>query len=384
MNSCYGSASSSVIISFPSGLSSSGSLSFSSLSTVRPTTSISINSQFSFVTQSSLLVASLSSTSATPSTLTNPDQPTSSVEINSASASATASPSAAALPSGLAARIYPLDVLPGDLSNYTLISILFGPALNWPFVVNDTQASAQIFAWGPAVVYSALAIPSDQVMNYALQAYEPTSYEGPADVNQLGTIWLAYIPTNQVSTLAQQIKVSTSPFYTAAGEPYIELAAQVNPSFELDSVPSPNSGTGGSSASNSTASTSNSSGSNSRKDAIIGVVSSLGAIALLVLAFLIVRAVKQRRELAHRRLSDPVDTTNDFIGARPEGQEFDRDSLGGQRRRSFYYAADSLRGFADVAAAAAGTASQDGMRERRTVMPGMISAPVLRDNTMSW
>ena len=69
-----------------------------------------------------------------------------------------------------------------------------------------------------------------------------------------------------------------------------------------------------------------------------------------------------------------------YVGARPENQDFDRDSLGGQRRRSFYYAEDSLRG-----AETAGP-SDAMMRERRpqVVNPQMIGAPVLRDNTMNW
>jgi hypothetical protein len=55
-----------------------------------------------------------------------------------------------------------------------------------------------------------------------------------------------------------------------------------------------------------------------------------GAIAAFVLVFLLHRTMKRRRELAHRRLNDPP--TGDMMGYRPEGQEFDRDSVGGQRR----------------------------------------------------
>ena len=35
-----------------------------------------------------------------------------------------------------------------------------------------------------------------------------------------------------------------------------------------------------------------------------------------------------------------------MAGVPEPGHEFDRDSVGGQRRRSFYYAEDSLRGYA--------------------------------------
>jgi hypothetical protein len=67
----------------------------------------------------------------------------------------------------------------------------------------------------------------------------------------------------------------------------------------------------------------------SRQDAHFGVVSAFGAIAAFVLVFLLYR-MKRRRELAHRRLNDPH--TGDRMGYRPEGQELDRYSVGGQRR----------------------------------------------------
>ncbi|PCH40359.1 hypothetical protein WOLCODRAFT_150399 [Wolfiporia cocos MD-104 SS10] len=243
----------------------------------------------------------------------------------------------------------------------------------------------------PAIVQTALNLTDSEVMQYALQVWVPSSYEGPQDKSQLLTVWLAYIPTNEVNNLAAQIKVQSSAFYTALSYPWDELAKQVDPSFAVDSVSSPGStsSSGGNSSSNNNDATSsgNSNASKTREDAIIGVVSSLGAIALIVLAFLAIRAVKQRKELAHRRLAEPAG--NEYDGSRPEGQEFDRDSVGGQRRRSFYYAADSLRGFEEVANAAAATydshmSPEGGMRERRPIAPGMIGTPILRDNTMNW
>jgi hypothetical protein len=175
------------------------------------------------------------------------------------------------------------------------------------------------------------------------------------------------------------LTVKSSAFYTALGSPYDQLAAHVVPTYSVVAVdpdegnspaPSNDGATGGSQGASS-------SSSKTREDAIIGVVSSLGAITLIVLAFLAVRAVKQRRALAHHRLSDQQ-AVNDFVGARPENQDFDRDSVGGARRRSFYYAEDSLRGYE------AAVASENMMRERRPVNAQMIGAPVLRDNTMNW
>ena len=218
---------------------------------------------------------------------------------------------------------------------------------------------------------------------YQLRVHVPSDYKSIADADLLETMWLGWIPDQSVDALAQQLKVLSSAFYNALSSPYSDLAKHVVSTFPVTSVSSGSDDGSGSSYGNGSSSASSSSASGSsktREDAIIGVVSSLGAITLLILGFLVFRAVKQRRELAHRRLSDPHE--QEFVGAPPDDHEFDRDSVGGQRRRSFYYAADSLRGFQDHSAS--GAVSEDpfnpNMRERRPV----IGTPILRDNTMNW
>lgn len=232
---------------------------------------------------------------------------------------------------------------------------------------------------------------AEQVMTFALQVYVPAEYQGPQDASSLGTIWLGYIPTQYVSTLAAQIKVTQSAFYIGVSDPVArELALQVNSAFPLLSINV--SGTGAGSGSGSSGSGSGGGGNNTRQDAIIGVVTVLGAIALLVLAFLIYRSIMRRRELTHRRLSDAPQVP-DLAGIAPQGRDFDQDSVGGARRRSFYWAEDSLRGFQaergeDNLGAAQVTAQslQSGPNSavRRSVLPGNISAPVLRESSMNW
>lgn len=208
-----------------------------------------------------------------------------------------------------------------------------------------------------------------------LQVYEPASYKSVADVAQLGTMFMAYIPSDQVSTLAAQIKVMSSPFYTASTGIAQQLALRVNSGFALNSVVDPNAKTDGSTSGSS--SSSSSATSKTRQDAIIGVVSALAAIALLILVLLVYRSWQRRQDLAHRRLSDPVP------GARPEGQEFDRDSVGAPRRRSFFYAEDS-REHAEGSRDRYDYWSEGGMRERRQILPGTISTPYLQQSSMNW
>ncbi|THH15327.1 hypothetical protein EUX98_g9484, partial [Antrodiella citrinella] len=379
----------STIISFPSAASSATD-SFTSLSTASDNaTTVSatptIASQFTFLTQTSLLVAPTSSTPSPSLSLTNPDQATSTASFTLLSS--TASPSAASLPSGMPAQIFPAEgIPPGTNTNgYTFISILFDPSLRWSWVTSHSDSATQLLAYTPILIQSALNITADQVLTYALQVWKPADYESTADSDKLLTTYLAWIPSSMVDQLAQEMLAKNSAFYTAAGAPYTQLAAHVDASFPVSGAVPAAGGSNDPSApgGGSVAASDSSSSSKTREDVIIGVVSSLGAITLLVLAFLVVRALKQRRDLAHRRLSDAPQGADGFVGARPENQDFDRDSVGGQRRRSFYYAEDSLRDGLPVGQDQV-VSDENGMRERRPVNANMIGTPILRDNTMNW
>ena len=219
---------------------------------------------------------------------------------------------------------------------------------------------------------------------FALQVWEPSTYTSTADVDQLLTLFIGYIPSENVTALEQAIKAKTSPIYTETDGIPNELAQRIDASFGVTSISNPIGGGGGSGSSSS----SSSGGSNSRRDAIIGVGSALGGIALCSFGVLVYRKFKRRQAAAHHRLTEPT-----YDATPAPGQDFDRDSIGGQRRRSFYYAEDSLRGFGGAPQQqlhpqeemyAQNMSQQPGMRERRAIIPGQISAPILRDNTMNW
>ncbi|KAI9443066.1 hypothetical protein H4582DRAFT_2195164 [Lactarius indigo] len=387
------------VIAFPSGTNDTVSSTTSFSST--PTSDTSFPSftpppqtQLSYVTQASLLGASVPSSS--PVTLSDPDAVPSTLTIVSPS-SLPSTTTPVLLPSNLPARIYPpTQVDSNSLSGFSLVSILFDQFLSWPFVAQNTQSQGQLFLWLPTIIQSALGLPSEKVKTFALQVFLPAAYSGPGDVDMLLTTFLLYIPSDQVAVLGNQIKVISSPFYTSLQDPYKTLASHVNPAYSLTSVQDPNAvpGTG-------TTSSASSSGNKSRTDAIIGVASALGGLALVVLGVLIYRSVKRSRDLSHRRLSDP-NAPNDPYPDRT-GRDFDQDSVGGQRRRSFYFAEDSLRGQQAVQQTAVPVAqpqhvmqqvsqveysyrtSPDGVRERRApVATGAISAPILTQSSLNW
>lgn len=212
-----------------------------------------------------------------------------------------------------------------------------------------------------------------------MQVYVPTTYTSPSDASLLGCTWIGWIPTDVVDTLAAQIKTKTSPFYSNVPNGVAkDLASRVVSGYNILSVPNPTSSNGGTSGDSGGSGGLGDNGK-SRRDAIIGVVSALGAIALLVLVFLVCRSIKRRRAYAHRRLSD----SPDVLGVRPEGRQFDQDSVGGARRRSFYYAEDSLRGY-EQTNVHDGSQSQMMSQRRPMVEPGVISGPMLTGSTMNW
>lgn len=217
-------------------------------------------------------------------------------------------------------------------------------------------------------------------------------------------MWLGYIKSSLVDELASCIRAPQSKFYNGVQDAVAQaLALRVDSGFSLLSVADPNGGKGGVGGGpgagldgNAVGAESNS--SQTRKDAVIGVVSALSAIALFVLLFLLYRSRQRRNELAHHRLGGGGGMDD---GSRPGGREFDRDSVGGARRRSYYYAEDSLRGWQaehegeSVRSGEGGhhahgrggssMGSMNEMTQRRLPVGNQaISAPVLGANTMNW
>ncbi|KAG6876704.1 hypothetical protein C0993_000968 [Termitomyces sp. T159_Od127] len=343
-----------------------------------------VTSDLSFVLSVSSLAVAPAPTTTSSITITNPDAPMTTLSLVSEPGTAPMTTLPQPLPSGLPSRIVPPTPL--DLSQvtnqYTMISILFDEELNWPFVVGNQLSSSQIFAWITVIIQTALNLTADQVKTYVLQVYIPATYTGPNDKSQLGTTWLGFIPGDQVDALAAMIKNKSSKFYTGVNNPVAQaLANHVNSGFSLNAIPAPEAT--GSIGGPDPDLGATSDGGKTRQDAIIGVVSALGGIAILVLAFLLYRSWKRRRELAHRRISDPP--PEEYIGARPEGRDFDQDSVGGQRRRSFYFAEDSLRGFQQQSTAAESNISaspQQSMVQRRNLTTNMISTPVLQESSL--
>lgn len=232
------------------------------------------------------------------------------------------------------------------------------------------------------MILNTFLIVADQVKTFALQAFTPSSYTG--DASQIRTMFLAYIPDDQVDVLAAQLRVKQSNFYTGQTSTIpAQLALLVDPTLPLNAVSTgssgtttPNSGSGSSSGSNESNSSTDAE-NHSRRDAIIGVCTAFGVILLAVAGWYAVRNAKRKREARHQPLSPEYERT---------GMNSPSDRME-ERPRSFFFAEDSLRGYGATGAHPVTEEynyRQAPSHRRVPVQTSAISAPVLRESSLNW
>lgn len=131
-------------------------------STSGPTPS---NTQFEWLTQTSLIFSSISQSASDSVSLTDPDQVPTSTTLTTTGTPSVA-PDVVSLPSGLPARIVPgagsVNPDVDNLNGFTLIAILFDRGLNWDTVAHNPDSPGQIFSWLPVLIQTALGITSTQ------------------------------------------------------------------------------------------------------------------------------------------------------------------------------------------------------------------------------
>ncbi|KAI9631293.1 hypothetical protein KEM48_014535 [Puccinia striiformis f. sp. tritici PST-130] len=161
--------------------------------------------------------------------------------INRPTPAGTALPSAGAppkkssstpFPSSWPRYIVPTNAPTSPPANSTLISILFTDALNWPWLVTNSNASSQVLVFMPQLIAATLQISEDQVLTQSLQAYQPANFN-PSNEASMLTLWLGYIPTQYVGQLQAMIRAPQSHFYTNPSPVLRALAKTVDPSLPI-------------------------------------------------------------------------------------------------------------------------------------------------------
>ncbi|KAF8315632.1 hypothetical protein DL93DRAFT_844714 [Clavulina sp. PMI_390] len=191
---------------------------------------------------------------------------------------------------------------PALATNFTMISIQYEKALSWPFVAENTQSTAQLFAVTPTIIQNALNLSStDDIKMYALHVYQPAGWSG--DENDLLTLCWLFIPNGYVSVLQAQLPVRTSALYNPSSAIAAQLASLINGQYPLTAdensnpVNGKNGGSGGGGSGNGgTNDTGGSLGANSaRRNAIIGVCVAFGVLGVLVGTWWFMRVYKRKQ-----------------------------------------------------------------------------------------
>lgn len=140
---------------------------------------------------------------------------------------------------------------PGGLApkpgNTTMIQVAFGYGLNYGFVANSADASEQIFKYLPLGVAYGLGIDVSNVTMHSLQPVDTSSTLG-----YITTLAMAFIPSEQVDTLANEISTATSALYTNPDDSTRTLMALINPMIPI--IPGTGFASGGAADASATAS----------------------------------------------------------------------------------------------------------------------------------
>jgi len=165
----------------------------------------------------------------------------------------------------------------------------------WSWVVENSDASGQIFYYVPIVVTQALNVSLSTLETIALQAYQTTDSTGASTIR---TVFLGSLPTSYVDALSAMIQTPSSPIYTQDGLPG-QLAQTFVSSFAVTSFASESgsddgeSGSASSADGTSTRRTSKDGGSSDKsKTIIIAVVVTGGVLLIAIAAYLAFRATK--------------------------------------------------------------------------------------------
>ncbi|KAH7097616.1 hypothetical protein BKA62DRAFT_759811 [Auriculariales sp. MPI-PUGE-AT-0066] len=317
------------------------------------------------------------------------------------------------LPSYIMSNTAPQTVPDGAV----LCTVMFMQTLNWAWVANDSTLALQILSYGPVMMIQSLGIARQGPRGRTVGVY-PCRL-GRRRHQAAAHLLMLYLPADVVSDLQHQMITPNSDFYQRQNIPITkQLVMQVDPTYPLTSSSASNGAPKGTNAGGNLGGLLGDADSDNkdeaRKRAIIGVCAAIGGALLIGAIWWGWRNHQLKQEQAHRRLSQNSDTQ--FAAAQGAGAMYGAAGYGGAgamqergRRDSFFFAADSLRGFEDgrfddsetfdhrsMAPTTGGALSSrhghnagggygGGDRHgQQPIQTGAISAPILRENTLNW
>ena len=262
----------------------------------------------------------------------------------------------------------------------------FNYGLNYPFVVSNSTAVAQIFSYLPRGVSDGLGFPRKQMVMQYLQPYNTISSLG-----YITTLAMAYIPADLVDQLSLQLLNPNSALYSNADPSVRTLMSMIDPSIPV-LAGSTLGGSNVNSANPPTTSTVNTNGAPGSTDSGnssrvqpssvgigLGVVA--GAAVYGAAMFFVARRYKKRKA-GHQRSSSVLTGSSQSSGH--HAREGTGLMSGGIQRGSYGSRGDRAQRHS------AGSETGEGRDSRNTdhsVGSGRtwdISAPMMAENSLGW
>ncbi|KAK9452787.1 hypothetical protein V1511DRAFT_463800 [Dipodascopsis uninucleata] len=136
------------------------------------------------------------------------------------------SSTAAALPNVIA----PSGGIPSAPADSSLIQIGFTYGFNYPFIVENPLAVAQIFEYLPIGIADGLNVSADDLVMQSIVPYQVNGGSYIASIARL------YVPTDLVNTLAVYIHLPTSPIYNTDSEQVNSFMNMIDPTISLSAT----------------------------------------------------------------------------------------------------------------------------------------------------
>ena len=288
--------------------------------------------------------------------------------------------SAVNLPTALPKAITPESADNPPPEDTTLIQIGFGFGMNYPFVVSNAKAAAQIFQLLPTALSYAGGFPVEKVQ---MRKLIPLNTQ--QSLGYVTTLAIVTYPSSMVEALRMDVKIPSSPLYSNDEQLVYNLTQQINSAIDiiLGSYPedgaAPSADGGPAATSTSTANNDpfdngdgdSSNSSSGQRGATAGIAMGVVGVAAAYGAamFIIARRYKRKKQ-AHRRAS----SISDSSGMRTAGSP---PLMGG---------ALLSRDFSSYGGVAGGRDSHGSGRSgmNNSARTAYISAPVAAENSLGW
>ena len=296
---------------------------------------------------------------------------------------------ATGVPSYLPKAITP-STKPGDQpQDSTLIQLAYKYALNYPFIVEEPVAAAQMFYLVPKALGFALGLPEDKIVMHSLRPYDTTPQLG-----YITTLAVAYVPNKMVEKLRTDHENPNSPLYVNPDQLVSEMTGLINPSIDIlygSTLDGDGTTTGGQAPSNPSnnpndafgngGSSSEQSSSQKGTTAAIALGAASVAGAYGAAMFIIARRYKRRKQRHQRSssISSPSEMRQGQAGS---------PALMGGALLSRDFTAQGHNGYGGVGGGVPGN-TRDSQGSRRSDMnnsgrTAFISAPVAAENSLGW